>query len=84
MKTKIFKVMFVVFLALMITSISSAQRYSGSVSGRVLDEEGMPLPGAVVNLTGPNIMGTLSYTTTETGDFRFPTVPPGRDAVATI
>ena len=84
MKTKILKVMFVVFLSLTIASISLAQRYTGSVSGIVLDEEGMPLPGAVVNLTGPNIMGILSYTTTESGDFRFPTVPPGRDVVVTV
>lgn len=84
MKTKILKLMLILFLSLTITSISLAQRQTGSVSGQVLDDEGMPLPGVVVSLTGPNIMGILSYTTSETGDFRFPTVPPGRDCVITV
>lgn len=64
--------------------MSFAQRQTGSISGVVTDEEGVPLPGATVTITGLHIMGTLSYITSETGDFRFPIVPPGKDCSITV
>lgn len=68
----------IVVLALSLTAIGFAQsRQTGSISGLVLDEQGVPLPGATVTISGPALMGTLSYVTGEAGRFRFPALPPG-------
>jgi len=61
-----------------------SQTQTGSVVGKVTDEEGISLPGASVSLKGPALMGTLIYITTDNGDFRFPAVPPGSGYVITV
>ncbi|MBE0430039.1 MAG: TonB-dependent receptor [Thermoleophilia bacterium] len=78
MNKKIFKVSLTLLLAFGLTSAVFAQgRQTGSISGTVLDEEGTPLPGATVTLTGTGIMGSLTYVTGEHGKFRFPSLIPG-------
>jgi len=78
MNKKIFKVFLILLLAFGLTSAVFAQgRQTGSISGTVLDEEGTPLPGATVTLTGTGIMGSLTYVTGERGKFRFPSLIPG-------
>jgi hypothetical protein len=78
MSKKFFKLSLIMLLALGLTSISFAQgRQSGSISGKVVDEEGNPLPGATVTLTGTGVMGSMTYVTGETGRFRFPSLIPG-------
>jgi hypothetical protein len=78
MPKKIFNLSVIVVLALSLTAIGFAQsRQTGSISGLVLDEQGVPLPGAIVTISGPALMGALSYVTSETGRFRFPALPPG-------
>ncbi len=80
MNTKIFKVSLIFLLALGMASISFAQgRQTGSIYGKVVDTEGNVLPGCTVTLTGPKLMGQLSYVTSDTGSFRFPSLLPGRD-----
>ena len=81
---KALKLILILILSMGIASLSSAQTQTGSVSGNVTDNEGTPLPGASVTLSGPNLMGTLSYLTTEEGDFRFPSVPPGRSYTVAV
>lgn len=72
------KPLLVVFLALGMVSISHAQgTQTGSISGTVVDQEGNVLPGATVTLSGPRVMGTKTYLTSETGVFRFPALLPG-------
>ncbi len=56
-----------------------AQRQTGAISGRVLDAQNNPLPGVAVTLTGPALMGSQDFVTTETGAFRFVALSPGRD-----
>lgn len=73
------KVFLVLILSIGLVSISMAQRQTGSFSGKVTDDQGILLPGVNVTLSGPSLMGTLTYTTTESGDFRFPAVPPGKE-----
>ncbi|NOR12080.1 MAG: hypothetical protein GQ545_02390, partial [Candidatus Aminicenantes bacterium] len=80
MNAKIFKVSLIFLLALGMASISFAQgRQTGSIYGKVVDTEGNVLPGCTVTLTGPKLMGQLSYVTSDTGSFRFPSLLPGRD-----
>ncbi len=76
---KYFRILLVLIFSMIFTSLSLAQRQTGSFNGIVTDEEGNPLPGVTVTLYGPSLMGTLSYITTRGGDFRFPAVPPGSD-----
>lgn len=58
--------------------VSSAQTNLGgssSVIGRVVDDQGFPLPGATLILSGP--LSPLAQITDAEGRFRFATLPPG-------
>ncbi|MEA3420428.1 MAG: carboxypeptidase regulatory-like domain-containing protein, partial [Acidobacteriota bacterium] len=60
------------------TSISFAQgRQAGTISGTIMDNEGNPLPGATITLSGPALMGTKSYVAGSEGKFRFVALLPG-------
>jgi hypothetical protein len=65
------------FLAIALVSPAFAQRQTGAISGRILDQEDKPLPGATVTISGPALMGISSYVTSETGLFRFAELKPG-------
>ena len=78
------KLCLLIVLIFLITSFSSAQTQTGSITGMVTDESDQPLPGASVTLAGPAMMGTRVYSTTINGDFRFPAVPPGKEYSLTI
>lgn len=79
MSKNFLKFLLILFLALGLSSISLAQaRQTGSIHGTVVDEEGNVLPGATVTLSGPRVMGTKTYITSETGKFRFPALLPGK------
>ena len=70
----------VVLLAAGLTSDLSAQgRLQGSIDGKVLDNENNPLPGCTITLEGPSLQGQMTFVTTETGNYRFPAVPPGEN-----
>ncbi len=77
MNKKIFKFFLIFLLTFGLTSAAIAQRQTGSIHGLVEDEEGNLLPGVTVTLSGPSVMGTKTYVTTETGLFRFPALSPG-------
>lgn len=77
MNTKLFKFSLILLLSLTLTSITLAQRQTGSIYGTVVDEEGNVLPGATVTLSGPSLLGTRTYVTSDTGKFRFPALSPG-------
>jgi hypothetical protein len=49
----------------------------GELVGRVTDDQGGVLPGVTVILSGPAVMGTMSATTNEQGQYRFPAVNSG-------
>jgi hypothetical protein len=50
---------------------------TGSINGKVSDATGGVLPGVTVTITSPSMQGTRADVTNETGDYRFPAVPPG-------
>ena len=61
---------------------AAAQTSTGVITGRVMDQQGTAVPGAEVVLT-QELTGVKLATRTETsGDFVFPSVLPGRYAVA--
>ncbi len=70
------KVLAVLAAFLMLAAFSFAQEATGNIHGKVLDENGQPLPGVTVTLTGTKI-GTRTAVTTEEGNFRFLKLPVG-------
>ncbi|HEV7784889.1 MAG TPA: carboxypeptidase regulatory-like domain-containing protein, partial [Thermoanaerobaculia bacterium] len=63
---------------------------TSKLSGRVTSGTDAPLPGVKVTVSSPNLQGTKSTTTSNSGDYLFPSLPPGeytvtfeRDGMAT-
>lgn len=54
---------------------------TGTIQGRVVDAQGAVLPGVTVTATSPSMLGAQTTVTSETGNYRFPAVPPGAYAV---
>ncbi len=68
-------------LVLTTTSLVRAQgggaSSTGTIQGRVTDAQTAVLPGVTVTATSPSMMGVQAQVTSETGNYRFPAVPPG-------
>src|SRR5262245_45796555 len=47
------------------------------LSGRVVDENGLAVEGALVTVSGPNLPASIYRSSDEVGRFLFPAVPPG-------
>src|SRR5438034_8591064 len=57
---------------------ADAQALTGALVGTVKDEQGAVLPGALVRVSSPALIGGPTATTTnERGQLRFPALPPG-------
>ena len=54
---------------------ASAQSLTGTIDGRVTDEQGGVLPGVTVTLTGPQ--GSQTTVTDDRGEYRFVGLNPG-------
>lgn len=65
-------------LALVWASPAAAQRTTGEIVGKIVDESGGVLPGVTITLRGEGVPGTPTTVSTETGAFRFPLLPPGK------
>jgi hypothetical protein len=73
---KSFNILMVAFLALGLTTFLGAQQ-TGSMVGKVVDNDGNALPGVTVTLEGPALQGKITFVTGENGAYRFPVVPVG-------
>ena len=73
------KVAAVVLLVLVTSSIAFAQETTGAMNGRVIDAQGLPVPGAAVSVTGSR--GVKSAVTNTDGRFAVPFLTPGTYAV---
>ncbi len=56
---------------------ATAQTTTGTISGRVLDTQGLALPGATATATSPNLQGTRESVTSENGDYILTGLPSG-------
>jgi carboxypeptidase family protein/TonB-dependent receptor-like protein len=64
------------------SSLFADVQTTGKISGVVQSEDGSPLPGATVTLTGEQLIArSLTETTNENGVFRFLNLQPGRYTV---
>jgi hypothetical protein len=58
--------------------MAAAQGVTGALIGTVRDAQGGVVPGAIVSITSPAMIGgPRTLTTDESGQLRFPTLPPG-------
>ncbi|HLA79913.1 MAG TPA: TonB-dependent receptor [Vicinamibacteria bacterium] len=55
---------------------------TGTLSGKVVDEQGLPIPGATVTAQSPALQGVRSTTTSANGDYVIPFLPPGEYTVS--
>jgi len=63
----------------LLSGFVAAQALTGALVGTVKDEQGAVLPGALVRVGSPALIGGPTTTTTnERGQLRFPSLPPGR------
>ena len=66
-----------VIAALLSVAPASAQTTSGTITGRVVDNQSLAVPGVTVNVAGPNLQGAHTAVTSENGDYILPQLPPG-------
>ena len=65
-----------IVLALIISAPLAAQQ-RGSIGGKILDAEGLPLPGATITVTEQSTGFTRTVVTAETGSYSVPNLEPG-------
>ena len=58
------------------------QTPTGTLTGRVVDQSGLAIPGATVSVTSPNLQGTRTTVTSANGDFILPSLPAGSYTIA--
>ena len=69
---------FVAALLLVVSTTAAwAQRTTGEISGKVVDESGGTLPGVTVTLRSEALPNAQPVITSETGLYRFPVLPAG-------
>ncbi|KKM22672.1 hypothetical protein LCGC14_1622900 [marine sediment metagenome] len=69
---------FLIFNLAVFCGLSFAQRITGKIIGEVTDEEGTALPGVIVEISSPSLMGGVhSQITSEDGRYRLINLPPG-------
>ena len=62
---------------LLVAGAAEAQRTTGAIVGAVTDTSTALLPGVSVTLEGAGVFGKPTTTTSDSGTFRFPDLPPG-------
>ena len=66
----------------MTSGLASAQSTNGAISGRVIDQTDLPLPGVTVTVEVPNLQGPRAAVTSGNGDYILPLLPPGSYTVS--
>jgi outer membrane receptor protein involved in Fe transport len=67
---------------LVATNVLAQGNPTGTVSGRVVGQDGLAIPGVTVTATSPHLQGSRTVVTTDTGDYIIPFLPPGEYALA--
>ncbi len=78
MRCSKFATVFALAASVFVSGAASAQVTTGTLLGTVRDESGAVLPGAVVSITSPALIGgPRESVTSEAGIYRFPSLSPG-------
>jgi outer membrane receptor protein involved in Fe transport len=68
---------FIVVAFLAATATGSAQTTTGTITGRVVDDQGLSVPGVTITVTSPALQGVQTAISSENGDYIVPLLPPG-------
>src|SRR2546422_5896777 len=83
MRSRVMWLLAVACLSLMSQTEAFAQgNPTGTISGRITDQQGGVLPGVTVTATSPQLQGARTVVTSENGDYILPFLPPGAYSVA--
>ena len=75
---RITRVGFLCAVVLLATAAAAvAQSTTGTISGRVTDSQGLPVPGATITATSPNMQGVRETVTSANGDYIISLLPSG-------
>jgi outer membrane receptor protein involved in Fe transport len=66
-----------VAVAVLMTSGPAAAQTTGAITGRVVDSQGLSVPGVTINAKSPNLQGIVSVVSSENGDYIIPQLPAG-------
>src|SRR5687767_2668342 len=66
-----------VALIVTMSGVAGAQSTTGTISGRVVDAQGLPIPGVTVIATSRNLQGTRETVTSANGDYILSLLPSG-------
>ncbi len=61
----------------MLAGAARAQSTTGTISGRVVDAQGLALPGVSITATSPNLQGARETVSSENGDYILSLLPSG-------
>src|SRR4051812_2994665 len=67
----------VAVMTLAAATTAAAQSTTGTISGHVIDMQGLAVPGATITATSPNLQGTRQTVTSENGDYIVTLLPSG-------
>jgi hypothetical protein len=62
---------------LVLAQLAPAGVRSGSLRGKIVDQQGFPLTGAYVYVTSPSLLGVHNFITSESGRYALLDLPPG-------
>src|SRR5580704_12331540 len=62
---------------LSVAAVAAAQTTTATISGHVVDSQGLALPGVTVSATSANMQGIRTVTTSANGDYLFTALPSG-------
>jgi Carboxypeptidase regulatory-like domain len=71
---------FLFAVAMIVTDAADASAQgnpTGTISGHVIDPDGLPVPGATVTVASPALQGVRAVTTSTNGDYIVPLLPAG-------
>src|SRR5919106_618734 len=77
MRGKVFVTWIVAVCLTLVAAAVHAQVPTGTIAGRVTDQNGLVVPGATVTATSPNLQGSRIVVTSAFGDYAVSLLPPG-------
>jgi Carboxypeptidase regulatory-like domain/TonB dependent receptor-like, beta-barrel len=81
MKTRCRGVLLILAAAVLIPWVTLQAQTTGRIVGQIVDAQGAVVPGVTVTVSSPNLQGVQTQVTDSQGNFRFPSLPPGRYTV---
>ena len=66
-----------VSIVMVVVAATASAQDVGAIRGTVQDTSGAVLPGVTITATSPSALGAQTTVTSETGNYRFPAIPPG-------